>query len=223
MASVVAPETDRAHDDPTARRLLQQAQGLFQKWPEGFAGFRAEVTCGSRSRQLRGEVVVRSERDVQIDLADASMRAAVGSFCARVACERTPCFFSERDGRHPVAFAPRDGQPGERIIVRCPPRPVTYRVDAIGRVREVERRSDDITTLIVFLDFTRATPGRVLPVRVTVSSWNAITGAVLGYEAATRRDVRVDHVWLPATCDMDVQGPADSDTLAIAFSRHRLL
>jgi len=28
-------------DDALARRLLQQAQGAFQKWPEGCAGFRA--------------------------------------------------------------------------------------------------------------------------------------------------------------------------------------
>ena len=32
-----------SQDDALARRFLQRAQGGFQKWPEGFAGFRAQI------------------------------------------------------------------------------------------------------------------------------------------------------------------------------------
>ena len=41
-------------DDALARRLLQRAQGAFQKWPEGFAGFRAQIQCRTSGQDASG-------------------------------------------------------------------------------------------------------------------------------------------------------------------------
>src|SRR5918994_1892965 len=124
-------------DDAGARRLLQQAQGAFQKWPEGFAGFTAIAHVRVRARAATGIVAVHPYASLEADFGDPECREAVAAFVARIVCERTPCFFKDGDGRFPVTFDTGDGDHGaRRIIVHSPPRPCRYRIDATGRLRE---------------------------------------------------------------------------------------
>ena len=208
-------------DDASARRTLQLAQGELQKWPEGFPGFAAVATLRGRGRLETGAIVVRGD-DVETTLADPWVASLLARFAVRVVCERTPCFFKDGDGRYPVTFE-RAPDGAKQIVVHCEPHPARYRLDGIGRLREIERVEDETLSVTAFQKYARATPGRVLPVSFTVSRWDVRTGALLGYEAITRRDVRVDHVWLPAGGTIDVQQGPDLDRVTIELTDHRVI
>ncbi len=71
-------------DDALARRLLQRAQGAFQKWPEGFAGFCAQLQCRTSGRNASGRVQVSPGRRVEVHLPDVELRRLAQTLLARL-------------------------------------------------------------------------------------------------------------------------------------------
>lgn len=187
-------------DDPSARCLLRRAQGAFQKWPEGFAGFRASVTCDTPHGVVPAEVLVVPPGRVDVTCEDVGLRTVLTDMLWSVAVDRTPRFFDEGDGRFPISFCDSgdDAATGRPISVHARLGQLRYWIDPAGRIRQVERIARGLRLVTRFEAFARATPGRVLPAQTTTSTWDLATGAVITSEAIHDSHCRIDHVWLPA-------------------------
>ena len=107
-----------SQDDALARRLLQRAQGAFQKWPERFAGFCAQIQCRTRGQKASGWVQVSPGHGVEVHLPDAELRLLAQTLLGRLMDERTPHFFKDGDGRYPITLDTEHGHPfGKRLQV----------------------------------------------------------------------------------------------------------
>ena len=208
-----------------ARSLLQRAQGAIQKWPEGFPGFWAHLHCWTSTREVRGWVQLVPGRRLEVCLPDVELRHFVQSTLERLADERTPRFFKDGDGRFLLTLdTASDQHQGTRIQVHHHHgKRVVYGLDSTGRLRFVEREVAGLRSVMVFEEYVRTAPGRVLPIRLTTAWFDVANGAHLGSELVSDTHRRVDHVWLPASRHIVRTGRNGSQTLRLELDDHTLL
>jgi len=208
--------------DPTARCLLRRAQGAFQKWPEGFAGFRASVTCETPRGLVNGQVTVAPPDRVDVTCDDLDLRTCLHDMLWSITVERTPRFFDEGDGRFPISFGDgHDDALGRPVNVLARLGECRYWIDGSARIRQVERIARGLRVLTAFEAFTRATPGRVLPAQTTTCTWDLASGALLSSESIHDSHRRVQHVWLPSARRIN-RNPGGAP-IVISLDEHELL
>jgi uncharacterized protein DUF3386 len=214
-----------AQDDALARRLLQRAQGTFQKWPEGFAGFRAQIQCRTSSQNASGWLQVSPGQRVEVHLPDAELRRLAQTMLVRLVDERMPRFFKDGDGRYPITLDAEHGYPfGKRIQGhRQDGERHTYWIDTAGRIRYVEREVEGQRIVTAFEEYTRATPGRLLPTRVTTAWFDIESGICIRSETIVDTHCRVNYVWLPATQQVTITGINATQTILLVLDAHTLL
>lgn len=213
-------------DDVEARRLLQRAQGAFQKWPEGFAGFSAAIRCHDGDGVLEGEVSVFSGGGVDLRLPeDGALAAWARRALGGIARARTPRFFKDGDGRFPIIFEPGDGHPlGRGVRVHLgPTKWRTYRIDPKGRIRQEERVEATGRATATYDELVRACPGRALPTRIQVLRWDAVSRTVVERAEIEDGYERRDHVWLPVRRRATLVRGGHLRSFAFELSGHRLL
>jgi len=212
-------------DNLLARRLLQRAQGALQKWPEEFAGFWARLHCWTSTREVRGWLQVVLGRRLQVCLPDVEFRDFVQTILERLVDERTPHFFKDGDGRFPLTLDTAPYQPhGTRIQVHHQHgKRVVYGLDGAGRLRSVERETAGLRSVMVYEEYVRTTPGRVLPTRLTTAWFDVASGAHLGSELVSDTHLRLAHVWLPASRYIVRTGLNDTQVFRLELDGHTLL
>ena len=213
-------------DDADARRLLQWALGVFQKWPEEFGGFSAAMRCCDGSRTVDGEVCVFPGGRVMLDVGcDDALTAWVQGALSAISWARTPRFFKDGEGRFPITFEPDDGHHlGRGVRVHLGDGAWrTYRVDFKGRIRQQEDAELARRATVTYDDFIRTCPGRTLPRRIRLRQCDATTDSVV--ETAEIADLyeRRSHVWLPVGRRAVVAEMANRREFAFELTAHRLL
>ena len=224
--SKAAPLADAAYahraSDPTARCLLRKAQGAFQKWPEGFAGFRASVACETPRGLVAGHVTVFPPGRVDVTCDDPDLRTCLRDMLWGITIDRTPRFFDEGDGRFPISFGDgRDDVLGRPVNVHARLGQLRYWIDGSARIRQVERIARGLRVLTTFETFTRATPGRILPAQTTTRTWDLASGALLHSESVHDSHRRIDHVWLPSA--RRIGSDSGEAPVVISLDGHELL
>ena len=222
LPSLLSVGAAQPADDRHARCLLRQAQGTFQKWPEGFGGFRASIACQTVDGSVGGRVTVGPRAHVAVDCDDAVVRARLYDMLAGIALDRTPRFFDEGDGQFPISFVDTGNSSPCRIVhVHARPGALRYQIDPKGRVLGIERIAHGLRVVTAFGAFMRTTPGRVLPTEAATSIWEVATGTLVRSESVHDSHRRVEHVWLPSARRI----AARSDALPIVLSLldHELL
>jgi hypothetical protein len=214
-----------AQDDTLARRLLQRAQGAFQKWPEGFAGFRAQIQCRTSGQNASGWLQVSPGQRIEVQLPNAELRSLAQIMLARLVDERMPRFFKDGDGRYPITLDAEHGHPfGKRIQVhRRDGERLAYWIDTTGRIRYREREVEGQRMVTAFEEYSRATPGRVLPTRVTTAWFDIESGACIRSDTIVDTHCRVNYVWLPATQQVTITGINAIQTVLLTLDAHTLL
>ena len=214
-----------SQDDALARRLLQRAQGAFQKWPEGFAGFRARIQCWASGQNASGWVQISPGQGVEVHLPDAALHCLVQTMLVRLVDERTPRFFKDGDGRYPITLDAEHRHPfGKRIQVhRRDGERLAYWIDTAGRMRYVEREVEGKRMVTAFEEYTRAMPGRVLPTRVTTAWFDIESGVCIRAETIVATHCRVNYVWLPATQQVTITGINVTKPVFLVLDAHTLL
>jgi hypothetical protein len=214
-----------AQDDTLARRLLQRAQGAFQKWPEGFAGFRAQIQCRTSGQNASGWLQVSPGQRIEVQLPNAELRSLAQIMLARLVDERMPRFFKDGDGRYPITLDAEHGHPfGKRIQVhRRDGERLAYWIDTTGRIRYREREVEGQRMVTAFEEYSRATPGRVLPTRVTMAWFDIESGACIRSETIVDTHCRMNYVSLPATQQVTITGINAIQTVLLTLDAHTLL
>ena len=212
-----------AASDPTARCLLRRAQGAFQKWPEGFAGFRASVACETPHGLVAGQVTVAPPARVDVTCDDPDLRVCLRDMLWAITVERTPRFFDEGDGQFPISFGDdgRDDVLGRPVNVHARLGQVRYWIDGSARIRQVERIARGRRVLTTFAAFARTTPGRILAAETTTCTWDVASGALLSSELIHDSHRRIEHVWLPYV--RRISGHPSGTPAVISLDEHELL
>ncbi len=212
-------------DHLLARSLLQRAQGALQKWPEEFVGFWAHLHCWSSTREVHGWLQLVLGRRLKVCLPDVELRDFVQTTLERLVDERTPRFFKDGDGRFLLTLDAAPHQPqGTRIQVHHPyGKRVVYSLDGAGRLRSVEREAAGLRSVMVFEEYMRTTPGRLLPTRLTTAWFDVASGTHLGSELVSDTHLRLAHVWLPASRHIVRTGLNDTQVLRLELDGHTLL
>lgn len=198
---------------------------MFQKWPEGFAGFAAAITCCEGQDRVDGEVRVFTHGRVDLRLEHRRLFAWAQASLRAISMARTPRFFKDGDGRFPITFEPEDEHPlGRRVRVHLGGRAWrTYRIDAKGRIRQRENAEPTKCVTATYDALGRTCPGRVLPSRIHILSRGVGSQSLI--ETAEIDDVyeRRDHVWLPVCRRSTVAHGPDRREVVLELAGHVLL
>jgi len=164
-------------------------------------------------------------RRLDVCLPDLELRDFVQTTLERLVDERTPRFFRDGDGRFLLTLeAAYDPARGTRIQLHHPyGKRVVYGLDGAGRLRSVEREVAGLRCVMVFEEYMRTTPGRVLPTRRTTAWFDMASGAHLGAELVSDTHLRLAHVWLPASRHIVRTGRNDTQDLRLVLEGHTLL
>jgi hypothetical protein len=220
--SYAGPAAAHPASDPAARCLLRKAQGAFQKWPEGFAGFRASVACETPRGLIAGQVTVGPPDRVDVTCDDLDLRACLRDMLWGIMVDRTPRFFDEGDGRFPISFGDgRDEALGRPVNVDARLGQLRYWIDGSARIRQVECIARGLRVLTTFDAFARTTPGRILPAQATTRTWDLASGALLRSESVHDSHRRIEHVWLPSA--RRISGNPGRTPVVISLDEHELL
>lgn len=211
--------------DLEARTLLQRAQGMLQKWPEGFGGFSAAIRCRDGECEVVGDVGVFTGGRVEVSLPHSALSAWAQGALSAISLARTPRFFKDGDGRFPIAFESHDGHPlGPRVLVDLGDGAYrAYRIDPKGRIQQQENAEPTKRVTATNDGFVRTCPGRTLPTRIRVLEWDVTREAAL--ETADIEDAydRQAHVWVPVCRRTTVTSGPMRRELCLELSRHVLL
>ena len=104
------PTPSTVADDPRARDLLRRAFEATARWPKDFQGFTADLTVNVNGNETNGSVLVKSPREVSIQLGDGEIQKWAQEQLGMIAVHRGPRSFDESDGKYTLTME-EDGHP----------------------------------------------------------------------------------------------------------------
>lgn len=219
------PRESVVHGHLEARRLLQLAQGMRQKWPEGCRGFAAAMRCRGGRETVEGMVRVLTGGYVEVDVRHAELGAWATAELRGVARAFTARFFKDEDGRFPVTFETADGDPRDRSVRVHVGEAAwrIYRIDVKGRICHEEHTAPTKRVMATFDGFVRTCPGRVLPTRTQCLEWDVRTQTATVTADIEDAYACLDHVWLPVCRRTTLADGAGRSERALELSGHVLL
>ncbi|MCP9440877.1 MAG: DUF3386 domain-containing protein [Nitrospira sp.] len=188
-------------DDPNARELLRKAFEATARWPKDFAGFTADLTVNINGKETRGSVMVKSPRDVSVQLGDALSQKWAQDQLGMIAVHRGPRSFEESDGKYLLTMED-DGHPlGVKLIIHGSNS--FYRIKE-NRITQINRATahpgmDPSAFTINVEDSAVTQDGKYLTTRYTVYYYSPSDGTLKNVESFTDTHVRLGQSDLPAT------------------------
>lgn len=187
-------------NDPAAHDMLRGAQLTDYHYPDGFAGFSAEITYADAASQAIGAVAVRTPRDVILEI-DASRLALewIRRELSSMAAHRWPFEYEHGDGRLSLTFEADENHPLGRLIeAHGTGLSLSYRIKE-GRIVQINRQMGDTRFSINILEHVQTADTRLLPTYFTVSYWDVPSERLTRSNAYTDRFALHDGILLPAS------------------------
>src|SRR5262245_51062107 len=178
-------------------------------------------------RDAPGRSVGRGQRGVSSEgrgpCSDPPVCERLGELVLTLGGQPTPALFDQGDGQFPVTFAAASPDAhGRAIDVHGTATALRYWIDTAIRVRRIERISRGRRVLTTFDEIVRATPGRVLPARTTISTWDLASGALLSSDVFDDRHHRLEHTWLPLSRCIAVSSADVTQSVTLILEDHQL-
>jgi Protein of unknown function (DUF3386) len=160
--------------------LLARAQAGLYRWPEGFAGFSAEVRLRTPDGAGGGVVEVTGPDQVRLVLDGVAVEDR--DWCERqlrsLVAHRWAASFEDNDGACEVSLVEPEGSHSLGALVAVADRlQSTYRLRD-GRIVEITRHPPRMTVRVYVQDHVLAPDGRMLPRHVTSTLSDPDSGAV---------------------------------------------
>jgi hypothetical protein len=187
-------------NDPAAHDLLRGAQLTDYHFPDGFAGFSAEITYADAESQAVGAAAVRTPNEVMLEI-DASQPAMewIRRELSSMAAHRWPFEYEQGDGQLSLTFGANDGHPLGRLIEANGSRfALSYRVNE-GRIVQINRQMGETRFSVNILEHVQTADTRLLPTYFTVSYWDVPGGRLIRSNAYSDRFALHEGILLPAS------------------------
>jgi Protein of unknown function (DUF3386) len=218
------PETTIA-DDPHARELLRRAFENTARWQPDFKGFTADLTVNVNGKETSGPVMVKSPREVSVQLLDGDVQKWAQEQLGMIAVHRGPRSFEESDGKYTLT-AEEDGHPlGTKLNIHGSNS--FYRLKN-NRITQINRKMahPGMTPLAFTINVEESTvtqDQKNLTSKYTVYYYSPTDGKLNNVESFTDTHVRVGASDLPATRRIITYENGQVIVKSLTFTNHRLL
>ena len=218
------PETT-VTDEPHARELLRRAFENTARWQPDFKGFTADLTVNINGKETSGPVIVKSPREVSVQLADGDVQKWAQEQLGMIAVHRGPRSFEESDGRYTLT-AEEDGHPlGTKLNIHGSHS--FYRLKH-NRITQINRTMahPGMTPFAFTINVEESAvtqDQKNLTTKYTVFYYSPTDGKLNNVESFTDTHVRVGASDLPATRRIISFEKGEVIVKSLTFTNHRLL
>jgi len=212
-------------DDPRARETLRKAFEKTARWQQDFKGFTADLTVNVNGREISGPVMVKSPREVSVQLADGEVQKWAQEQLGMIAVHRGPRSFEESDGKYTLTME-EDGHPfGIRLNIHGSNS--FYRVKN-ERITQINRKMAHpgmapFAFTINVEDSVLTQDQKNLTTKYTVYYYSPVDGKLNNVESFTDSHVHIGASDLPATRRIISYENGEVIVKSLTFKNHRLL
>jgi len=218
------PETT-VTDDPHARELLCRAFENTARWQPDFKGFTADLTVNINGKETSGPVIVKSPREVSVQLSDGDVQKWAQEQLGMIAVHRGPRSFEESDGKYTLT-SEEDGHPlGTKLNIHGSHsfyRLKNNRITQINRTMAHPGMTPFAFTINVE-ESAITQDQKNLTTKYTVYYYSPADGKLTNVESFTDTHVRVGASDLPATRRIISFEKGQVIVKGLTFTNHRLL
>ena len=218
------PETT-VTDDPHARELLRRAFENTARWQPDFKGFTADLTVNINGKETSGPVIVKSPREVSVQLSDGDVQKWAQEQLGMIAVHRGPRSFEESDGKYTLT-SEEDGHPlGTKLNIHGSHsfyRLKNNRITQINRTMAHPGMTPFAFTINVE-ESAITQDQKNLTTKYTVFYYSPTDGKLNNVESFTDTHVRVGASDLPATRRIISFEKGQVIVKGLTFTNHRLL
>lgn len=212
-------------DDPRARDLLRQAFEATARWPKDFQGFTADLTVNVNGKETSGSVMVKSPREVSVQLGDGETQKWAQEQLGMIAVHRGPRSFEESDGKYSLTME-EDGHPfGTKLTIHGSNS--FYRVNH-NRITQINRKMahpgmNPFAFTINVEESAVTQDQKNLTTKYTVYYYSPTDGKLTNVESFTDTHTRVGACDLPATRRIITYENNQVTVKNLTFKNHKLL
>ena len=195
------PAPSTVADDPRARDFLRRAFEATARWPKDFKGFTADLTVNVNGKETNGSVIVKSPREVSVQLSDGEIQKWAQEQLGMIAVHRGPRSFDESDGKYTLTME-EDGHPlGVKLTIHGSNS--YYRLKD-NRITQINRKMahpgmNPFAFTINVEESALTQDQKNLTSKYTVYYYSPTDGMLTNVESFTDTHVRVGACDLPAT------------------------
>ncbi len=219
------PEPATVADDPQARDLLRRAFEATARWQKDFKGFTADLTVNVNGKETSGPVIVKSPREVSVQLGDGETQKWAQEQLGMIAVHRGPRSFEESDGKYSLTME-EDGHPfGTKLIIHGSNS--FYRIKD-NRITQINRKMahpgmNPFAFTINVEESAITQDQKNLTTKYTVYYYSPTDSKLTNVESFTDTHVRVGSSDLPATRRIITYEDGQVVVKHLTFKNHKLL
>lgn len=195
------PDPSTVADDPRARDLLRRAFEATARWPKDFQGFTADLTVNVNGKETNGSVIVKSPREVSVQLTDGDIQKWAQEQLGMIAVHRGPRSFDESDGKYTLTME-EDGHPlGVKLTIHGSNSYYRLKDNRITQInRKMAHPGMNPFAFTINVEESAVTKDQKnLTSKYTVYYYSPTDGTLTNVESFTDTHVRVGACDLPAT------------------------
>ncbi len=195
------PDPSTVADDPRARDLLRRAFEATARWPKDFQGFTADLTVNVNGKETNGSVIVKSPREVSVQLTDGDIQKWAQEQLGMIAVHRGPRSFDESDGKYTLTME-EDGHPlGVKLTIHGSNSYYRLKDNRITQInRKMAHPGMNPFAFTINVEESAVTKDQKnLTSKYTVYYYSPTDGTLTNVESFTDTHVRIGACDLPAT------------------------
>lgn len=219
------PAPSTVADDPRARDLLRRAFEATARWPKDFQGFTADLTVNVNGNETNGSVLVKSPREVSVQLGDGDIQKWAQEQLGMIAVHRGPRSFDESDGKYTLTME-EDGHPlGIKVTIHGSNSYYRLKDNRITQInRKMAHPGMNPFAFTINVEESAVTKDQKnLTTKYTVYYYSPTDGTLTNVESFTDTHVRIGACDLPATRRIITYEGKQVVVKYLSFTNHSLL
>ena len=219
------PAPSTVADDPRARDLLRRAFEATARWPKDFQGFTADLTVNVNGNETSGSVLVKSPREVSVQLSDGDIQKWAQEQLGMIAVHRGPRSFDESDGKYTLTME-EDGHPlGVKLTIHGSNSYYRLKDSRITQInRKMAHPGMNPFAFTINVEESAVTKDQKnLTTKYTVYYYSPTDGTLSNVESFTDTHIRIGACDLPATRRIITYESKQVVVKYLNFTNHSLL
>ncbi len=219
------PAPSTVADDPRARDLLRRAFEATARWPKDFQGFTADLTVNVNGNETNGSVLVKSPREVSVQLGDGDIQKWAQEQLGMIAVHRGPRSFDESDGKYTLTME-EDGHPlGVKVTIHGSNSYYRLKDNRITQInRKMAHPGMNPFAFTINVEESAVTKDQKnLTTKYTVYYYSPTDGTLTNVESFTDTHIRIGACDLPATRRIITYEGKQVVVKYLNFTNHSLL
>lgn len=219
------PAPSTVADDPRARDLLRRAFEATARWPKDFQGFTADLTVNVNGHETNGSVLVKSPREVSVQLGDGDIQKWAQEQLGMIAVHRGPRSFDESDGKYTLTMEEDRHPLGVKLTIHGSNSFYRLKDNRITQInRKMAHPGMNPFAFTINVEESAVTKDQKnLTTKYTVYYYSPTDGTLTNVESFTDTHIRIGACDLPATRRIITYEGKQVVVKYLNFTNHSLL